>query len=168
MVCLRRLSFGDLLKVKVVCPQSKCKYEDRVTVHLGKLEVKPFVEQSMHLKLASGTEVELRIATGQETQWMRKVAKRLKLTEDKIPVSLMMARFIAKLNGEVFSLDEVQGNKVIGWMQKLTMRERAEIRAYMESFKGSIDRTLEIECPSCGHNYKTPMEFGVDFFSLKE
>lgn len=168
LICLRRLSFGDMLKVKTKCPKPKCEYEASPTVSLAKLEVKPFVEKPLEHTLSTGKKVKFRLATGRETQWTRKVVKRLKLKEDEIPLSLMMARFIAEIEGEVFSLDEAQGNKVIGIMQKLSMRERTEIRNYLEGFGGDVDKSLIVECPSCGNEYTTRMEFGVDFFFPKE
>lgn len=170
LICLRILSVGKYLEMKVKCP--KCGWDQHRSLDLTKLEVQPLVDKPLVVTLGSGRRVGYRIATSEDSKWGSAAALALKL--ERPSVSILLGMFLDSLDSEVLSKDMKHLSETMKRLKGLSFSERSEIREYANSLGGDFDRTLEFECEGtvggeeCRNVWKLELEVGVDFFYPRE
>jgi len=158
MLKIRQVSLGDNYAFKVGCPS--CEKVSSHTVSLDSFKIdgmknpeKRFWESSMP---KSGKKYKAKIQTGVEEEKMSK------FTAENIDFAslILLAR-----------LTEIDGKSpvTLQMVKELSMADRLAIRKDLGEHEGEIDRSIEIQCPHCGHEFSSDINIGsADFFFPSE
>jgi hypothetical protein len=154
LLALRSLSLEDLYKFKVKCPA--CDQSFNTGILLSTLEVtfmgdKKIREHKMTLK--SGTEVVLKVMTGEDEARLEKQRKSMP-RQDALSMAIL-AR-----------LKSVNGNEKpsIKDMKRLTFRDRQQIRNWYTKVEGGVNTDIDVGCENCGHEFQTMVDIGQPAF----
>lgn len=152
LFAIRRVTLGDDMPVREKCPS--CGTTSLFQTDLSELEVKPMDDRRKRVfdvDLPSGKKVRYRTSTGADSLEVQKILRKSKADS----ISLMMMMRLEVVDGEKPTLQMVK---------KLGMRDRQFLRHAMNATEGGVDTTLELECPSCGHEWKKELNVGAQSF----
>lgn len=152
LFAIRRVTLGDMMPVREKCPS--CGVTSLFQTDLGELEVKPMEDRRKRVfdvALPSGKKARYRTSTGADSLEVQKIIRKSKADS----ISLMMMMRLEILEDEKPTLEMVK---------KLGMRDRQALRAAMNESEGGVDTTLELECPSCGHEWEKELNVGAQAF----
>lgn len=158
---IRRVTLGDELPVREKCPS--CGVTSLFMVDLAEeLQPKPMPDPYRRIYdvvlPSSGQEARFRVSTGEDETRLSKIAKRLGKGKGKgVPDGLSRAILmrLELLGGEKPTLEMVKS---------LGMRDRQYLRSQFKEVEGGVDTTLELECPSCGHDWEKDLDLGTASF----
>jgi hypothetical protein len=158
LFAIRRVTLGDELPVREVCPA--CKTKSLFMVDLGEeLEIKVMpapMKRIYDVTTPSGKEVRFRVSTGHDEERVAKIQGGK--SKDSASQSLLMR--LELLDGEPPDLKSVKG---------LSMRDRHFLRAEFEKVEGGVDTSIEFTCTDCGHEWEKDLNIGArDFFFPSE
>ena len=153
---IRRVTLGDELPVREKCPE--CKTTTLFMVDLGEdLQPKPMkdpMKRVFDVTLPkSGIEARFRVSTGTDEANLAKLNKRSKHKADALSQALLMR--LEMLGGEKPTLKMVKS---------LGMGDRNFLRSQYQEVEGGVDTTLELECPSCGHEWEKDLDLSAANF----
>jgi predicted RNA-binding Zn-ribbon protein involved in translation (DUF1610 family) len=144
----RRVTLGDDLPIREVCPE--CGEKHLYVVDLSELEVKEMPDPSKRIydvTLPSGVSARFRISTGRDETTAAKSAKRQRA--DGLSQALLLR--LELLNGEPPSLQSVKN---------LSLKDRLALREEFQKVEGGVDTAMDLECPSCGHEWEEDVDMG--------
>lgn len=152
---IRRVTLGDELPVRERCPE--CKTTTLFMVDLAEdLQAKPMKDPKKRVwdvTLPSGKTARFRVSTGRDEAGREKLAKRGKHKADVLSQAIMMR------------LELLEGEKpTLKMVKSLGMRDRNHLREQYQEVEGGVDTTLELECPSCGHEWEKDLDLGAANF----
>lgn len=153
---IRRVTLGDELPVREKCPE--CKTITLFMVDLADdLQAKPMkdpMKRVWDIVLPSGKMARFRVSTGLDEANREKLAKRRKHKADALSQAIMMR------------LEMLEGEKpTLKMVKSLGMRDRNYLREQYQEVEGGVDTTLELECPSCGHEWEKDLDLrAANFF----
>jgi hypothetical protein len=154
---IRRITLGDIYPFGIRCPQ--CSKPSSFHVNLAELEIKRMKEPTKRVydeELPSGTKARFRVMTGADEGKVKKAAKKFK---DDGPSLAILARL--ELLGD--------GPPTLEGVKKLGLRDRNFLRKKFNEVEGGVDTSLEITCPSCGHEFNAELSIeGKAFFFPSE
>ena len=158
----RLATWGPLMDVSVRCPDDRCASLVNVTVDLDKLEIKKLPDEGYrHLKTgepinvkipSDGTEVGFRLLVGKDERFVQKIQQKAKTS---LSSSLLKYRLC-----DLSAIDVVEQ---VRWVENLSSRDSAFLRAKFDEYDCGIEHSYEFECPRCGHEWKDDVQFGADF-----
>jgi len=156
LLAIRRVTLGDELPVREECPE--CKVKNLFVIDLSDLATKPMADPRKRIfdvTLPSGKSARFRVSTGADEARVAKLQKRAAVQMDGI--SQLMLMRLELLNGEPPSLDAVKD---------LGLRDRQYLRDQFEEVEGGVDTAIQLECPSCGHEWERDLgTASANFFS---
>lgn len=158
MFSLRRVSLGDDLPVREVCPNGKCKANNFYIIDTSELDVKPMPDpykRTYDVELPSKRRVRFRVSTGRDETMRSKIRTQNK--EDL--VSLVMMMRIETIDEEPPTLDKIAD---------MSLRDRVFLRKQFEAVEGGIDLEVDLTCPKCDYEWKKDLELTPDFFFPSE
>lgn len=152
LFAIRRVTLGDELPVREVCPS--CSTKSLFMVDLGEeLTIKempsPMKRVYDDVLPRSGKEVRFRVSTGEDEAAMAKASKRT----DTLSQSILMR--LELLNGEPPTLKGVK---------ELSMADRNFLRKRFAEVEGGVETSIEFECTSCGHEWSKDLNVGAQGF----
>lgn len=152
---IRRVTLGDELPVREKCPE--CGTTTLFMVDLAdELQPRPMkdpMKRVYDVELPSGTTARFRVSTGQDEANLSKLTKRQKHKADALSQALLMR--LELLGGEKPTLKMVKS---------LGMRDRHYLREQFQEVEGGVDTSLELECPSCGHEWEKDLDLSAANF----
>lgn len=152
---IRRVTLGDELPVREKCPE--CKTTTLFMVDLGEdlspRAMKDPMKRVYDVELPSGKEARFRVSTGLDEANLSKLTKRQKHKADALSQALLMR--LEMLGGEKPTLKMVKS---------LGMGDRNYLRAQFQEVEGGVDTELELECPSCGHEWEKDLDLSAANF----
>jgi len=152
---IRRVTLGDELPVREKCPE--CKTTTLFMVDLAEdLTSRPMKDPTKRIfdvTLPSGTPARFRVSTGHDEAALAKLVKRQKHKSDALSQSLLMR--LEMLGDEKPTLKMVKS---------LGMRDRNFLRDQFQEVEGGVDTALELECPSCGHEWEKDLDLSAANF----
>lgn len=152
---IRRVTLGDELPVRERCPE--CKTTTLFMVDLGEdLQPKPMkdpMKRVFDVVLPSGIPARFRVSTGLDEANLSKLNKRQAHKSDALSQALLMR--LELLGGEKPTLKMVKS---------LGMRDRNFLREQYQEVEGGVDTTLELACPSCGHEWEKDLDLSAANF----
>jgi len=152
LFAIRRVTLGDEYPFNEECPNEACKKMNLYTINLADLEVKKMPEPAKRvydLNLPSGGVFRFRVSTGADEERVDKFSG----SEDAASLGILMRTEL--LNGEPPDLAKVKSMK---W------KDRQFIRKEWEKVEGGLDTGLDMQCPSCGAEFKRSVQVGGSFF----
>jgi rubredoxin len=156
LFCLRRVSLGDDLPLREDCP--KCGANNFYVIDTSDLEVKKMKDpyrRTFDAELPSGLTARFRVGIGKDEIARAKMKVRNK--NEQLSAAILMR--LELLNGEPPTLQAVAD---------LGLRDRQYLRKQFEEVEGGIDLEVDLDCPSCGHEWKKDLDMRPDFFSPSE
>lgn len=161
MVAIRRASLGNSYAMKITCSDADCKAESSATLNLSNLEVIPMPSpevRKFETVLASGRVIKWHVMEGRDENWLQGMAKK-----GQNLLTLAMLSRVDAVDDHVLNR-ESSLSEAVRTLKKLRMSERNEIRSLFKTVEGSLDTTLEYECPECGHEFQGELDVGQPTF----
>lgn len=152
LFAVRRVTLGDEMPVREKCPE--CDTTTLFQIDLSELEVKEMEDRRKRIfdvALPSKGSARYRTSTGEDADRTQQIVKKGKVDA----ISLMMMMRLELLNGEAPTLAS---------LKNLGMRDRQHLRQAMNADEGGVDTSLELECPSCGHEWEKELNVGAQAF----
>jgi hypothetical protein len=151
---IRRVTLGDDLPVREKCPS--CGLTTLFMVDLAEeLQPKPMPDRMKRVfdaELPSGKQIRFRVSVGSDEVRMAKLQQR-KQAADALSHAILMR------------LELLEGEKpTMKMVKSLGMRDRLFIREEFQRVEGGVDTTLELECPSCRHEWEKDLDLGASSF----
>jgi hypothetical protein len=156
----RVATWGEFMDLRLTCPA--CGATSEVEVNLEDLEIKPLPESGFnHIKTgdpitvtlpSSGTKVGFRLLVGNDEQRVAKLQK-----NNQASMSSAYLRY------RIVDIDGVSRPTWKSWLQELSARDAAFLRAEFDSHDGGIEHGYDFDCPSCGQDWHDDVKFGSDF-----
>jgi hypothetical protein len=148
LLCLRRLTFGDLVRANLVCPWREC--GERVSVEFSLADV-PVEEQperapAFTTTLSSGVEVEFRLPTGADQE---ELAELVAVNEGEASTRLL-ARCLRRLGSSVPPTEEQ--------VAALPAADRDELERHLERHAPRVEQAMTAACAECGRTFVTPFD----------
>lgn len=154
LICLRRVSLGDMYSMAVKCLEANCGKVSRQVIDLSQAEVRPpfdKIKREYEFNLPSGKLVKARILTGKTEEQM--VQKR-QADKDVMSTSIL---------SRVISID----NKpvTLKMIKELSIKERNFLRNKFDEMEGRVETDVIVVCPFCQTESTVALDLGqVDFF----
>ena len=161
MVAIRRASIGDEYTLKITCVNPDCRQESHATLNLSQLEIIPMPDpskRSFETVLASGRVIKWHVMDGRDENWLQGMAKK-----GQNLLTLQMLSRVNSVDDHILNRESNLG-EALRTLKKLRMSERNEIRSLFKEVEGSIDMTMEYECPHCGHTWSGDLDIGQPTF----
>jgi hypothetical protein len=153
LFAIRRVSLGNELSVREVCPE--CKKKHLYVVDLAEeLTVKPMPDPMTRVydyTLLTDKKVRFRVSSGKDE---RRVARIMKKQRDDALSAMILMR-LELLDGEVPTLEKIKS---------LTMRERHELRDAFNRVEGGVDTALDFTCSECEHEWSKDLDLSAAGF----
>lgn len=157
LFAIRRVTLGNDLPVREECPNRDCKAKNLFVIDLSELTIKAMPDPRKRIydvTLPSGRTARFRASVGADEIRVAKLAKNTKIDD----ASQMLLMRLEMVDGEP---------PTISMLQDMGMRDRAYLREQFEEIEGGIDTSIQLECPSCGHEWEKDLNLAsADFFSL--
>lgn len=164
LITLRRVTHGDFLDIKEICPNRECKAEGNHSINLLDVEVTPMEDslvRDFEHQLYSGKKVCWHVLNMADETWLQSVRKKNK--ESTMTLNLM-AR-VDSIDGKKIIRDGKNFRHALAALKKLTAKERGEMRQLFKKHEGSVDTETIFECSECGTEWKKEMPIGdASFF----
>lgn len=159
LIALRRVSLGDLFRMRVKCPEEKCGQELEYDVNLAHMILTPMKDKKQRryeIVLPSGKKMELALLTRKDEAIMDKARDK----GEEILSYAIMARAKSIDGDTVISLDKVKA---------LSYRDRQKIRAEYQAHEAGVDTEVEVKCRACGKKSMAELEVSqTNFFFPSE
>lgn len=165
LVRLRQLSYGDAYGFSAGCPA--CQAIDRYEVNLANLDVEELAEGfiepiKVELPLAKRW-VELALPRGRDEEEVARQTKAFRKRFGKDggdpSYTIRMASYIRTIDGQ--PADFIERKSLV---EGLYGRDSLAIRQAVEDVKLGLQTEVQLECPSCGHEFKIGMPMTDEFF----
>lgn len=159
-VLLRRVTFGDLVRVHVSCPWAGCAEPVTVDVSLAELPVREAaVDGPVHtVRLSAAAagdgprEVDVRLPDGGDQEELTGLALRDPITA----TAALLARVVRRIGG-----DDAPGPEAVA---ALSPRARAEVEAELERVAPAVEPDVDVRCAGCGRAFVVPLDVRDCFF----
>jgi hypothetical protein len=152
LLAIRRATLGDEMPFITKCPA--CEHESQLTVDLSELDVVPMKDSRVRAYDVtlpkSGQVVRMKVLTGKGEDAISKASNRGK---DIITTAIFC---------RVESIDEKP--VTMADLKKLSLSDRNFLREQWEEAEGGVDTEIEVECPSCDHEYVTELDIAQQGF----
>jgi hypothetical protein len=155
---LRRVTFGDLVRVHVSCPWAGCAEPVTVDVSLADLPVaEAGIDGPVHtvrLSAAAGGpgEVDVRLPDGGDQEELTGLA----LRDPTAATAALLARVVRRIGTDVAPGPEA--------VAALTPRARAEVEAELERVAPAVGADVDVRCAGCGRGFVVPLDVRDCFF----
>jgi ribosomal protein S27E len=161
LFAIRRVSLGDEYPFVDKCPA--CENEQLFNLSLAELEVKKMEKPTVrkfNITLPSGIVAGWHVMTGHDEAFVQKFIK-----EGSDKVSLAIMARLDTLNGEEVSRIPLKGKPTaLAAVKALGMRDRNHLRDAFQEMEGGVETTMDMECPGCGHEYRSDLDVGQQGF----
>jgi hypothetical protein len=155
---LRRVTFGDVVRVHVSCPWAGCAEPVTVEVSLADLPVREAaVEGPVHtvrLRAADDGpgEVDVRLPDGRDQEELTGLA----LRDGTAATAALLARIVRRIGTDPAPSPEA--------VAALTPRARAEVEAELERVAPALEPDVDVVCAGCGRGFVVPLDVRACFF----
>lgn len=144
-LAIRRVTLGDEFPFEDTCPA--CTTKSLFIVDLSGLDVVKMPDPRQRFfdaVLPSGKTARYHVMTGRDEEALAKVDAR-----DRLSAAILVR------------LDVIDGGPAtLETVKALSMRDRQALREEFESHEGGVDTSIELDCPSCGSEFKTELDPG--------
>lgn len=152
LIAIRRASLGNEMPFLTKCPG--CEQDARFVLDLADLETKKMPDpliRSYDLELPkSGRKVRMKVLTGRGEEAISKASTK--------GVDLISTAIFVRID----SIDDKPAT--MKDLKSLPLMDRNFLREAWEEHEGGVDTTVEIECPSCAHEYDTDLDISQQGF----
>ena len=153
LLAIRRTSLGDEMPFEAKCPS--CERDSQLTVDLSELEIKPMPDPKIRTYSVvlprSQKSVLMKVMTGRGEELVSKVVTAA--GKDGLTASLL---------ARTESVDSAPAT--LDTLKSLSLADRNYMRDQFEEHEGGVDTEVEVECPGCGFEFFTDIDFGAAGF----
>lgn len=163
---LRIHTYGPEYNITTTCPHcgasndSRVDLNDFIVYELGDDFEEPF---DIELPMSGDTLTCRLLRKGAidaiETRARKLASKMPGVGPDEVAYNMRLARYITQINGKDVTWDEAQQ-----YTEHMHGRDSAWFWHEINSIRMGYDTDVEIDCPSCGNTYDTPLPMTQEFF----
>lgn len=162
MFAIRRVSLGDDYPFVDKCPN--CELEQLFVLDLSTLDIRAMTDpmkRTYDIKLpSSGKQVTWHVMIGKDEEFINKYDK-----SGLDSVSLAVLARLDSIDGTPVNLSPIAGKPAALLMVKsLNITDRNALRDDFDEREGGVETTMDMSCPSCGHEFSRELEIGTTGF----
>lgn len=144
LLCLRRLTFGDVVRANLLCPWQECGARVSVSFSLDDVPVVSPPERAPEFTVPFlGDTATFRLPTGADQEELAELAT----TDEGVAVTRLLARCVRRIGAD----DEPD-------MAALPAAARAELEDHMARLAPRVEQTMDVPCPECGRTFLAPFD----------
>lgn len=168
MLWLRSISYGNIYKFNLTCPNNACGRRFEYEVDLSEHPIEEIedssVEEPFELTLpVMKYKIWFRLPRGKDEIEIIKMQNKPKKVDDTDE------SIVRRLSSVIEKIEDPEGNEIPSaqhqaFVESMVGRDASEFRKAIDSHDGGVEDIQNIQCPHCDHEFDTPIPITESFF----
>jgi len=155
LIELRKLSYGNMVDIKLECSNKNCNGEYWGEYDLGLLPIKEAPDKDPEKIFTATIDGKLVKVGYMDGRGEMRVSKAADTGEDIITIGML---------SRIKEVEGIHPNGVSKWLKDMSVRERKKLRDLLKDTDYGYDTSIEVRCESCGRKMIGTVESQVNFF----